>query len=169
VTTFVPLPPSRYHEGVACLTLPRLHRDQPRVKDTRFIPTARRAYARLPLGVEEALLLSEDGAILEGLSSNFFAVLGGALRTEEERVLAGITRALVLDAAQSLAPVVLRAVGRDELHRVEEAFITSASRGVLPVVRIDDEPIGDGRVGRLTQAVADAFAALVARETDDRF
>jgi branched-chain amino acid aminotransferase len=169
VEAFVPLPPPRYREGVACRTLPRLHRDHPHVKDTRFIASARRAYAALPPGIEEALLLSDDGAILEGLSSNFFAVLDGVLRTEEERVLAGITRALVLDAARPLAPVVRRAVGRDDLRRVEEAFITSASRGVLPVVRVDDEPIGDGRVGRLTQAVADAFAALVARERDDRF
>ena len=128
-----------------------------------------RPYGELPPGIEEALLLSEDGVILEGLSSNFFAVLDGALRTAEERVLPGITRALVLDAAQPITPVVRRAVGRDELRRVQEAFITSASRGILPVVRIDGAPIGDGRVGGVTRAVTDAFAALVARERDDRF
>jgi branched-chain amino acid aminotransferase len=151
------------------VTLPRLHRDHPHVKDTRFIPSARRAYAGLPPGIEEGLLLSDTGAILEGLSSNFFAVLDGALRTDEEHVLAGITRALVLDAAQPLAPVVRQAVRRDDLRRVEEAFITSASRGVLPVVRIDDEPVGAGRVGGLTRAVTDAYAVLVAGETDERF
>ena len=66
-------------------------------------------------------------------------------------------------------PLVRGAVHRDDLRRVTEAFITSASREILPVVRIDDEPIGDGRVGRATRAIMDAFAGLVARERDDRF
>src|SRR5262249_23484336 len=54
-----------------------LRRDNPHAKDTRFIATAGEAYARLPAGVHEGLLLSEDGDILEGLSSNFFGVAGG--------------------------------------------------------------------------------------------
>ncbi len=169
VEAFVPLPASRYEQGVACLTLPRVHRDQPHVKDTRFIPTAARAYRELPPGIEEGLLLAEDGALLEGLSSNFFAVLGEALHTEEERVLWGITRAIVLDAAEPLLPLVRRAVRRGDLPRVTEAFITSASREILPVVGIDEAPIGDGRVGPATRAIMDAFAGVVARERDDRF
>jgi branched-chain amino acid aminotransferase len=166
VEAFVPLPRSRYEEGVACVTLPRLHRDQPHVKDTRFIPTARRVYGQLPSGIEEGLLLAEDGAVLEGLSSNFFAVLDGALQTDEERVLAGITRALVLEVAEPRVRVVWRPVRRDELARAGEAFITSASREVLPVVRIDQETIGDGRVGRVTRTIMDAFAALVRLEAE---
>lgn len=169
VEAFIALPPSRYEQGVACLTLPRVHREQPHVKDTRFIPTAARAYREIPAGIEEGLLLADDGALLEGLSSNFFAVLGEALHTEEERVLAGITRAIVLDAAEPLLPLVRRAVCRDDLPRVTEAFITSASREILPVVRIDEERIGDGRVGPATRAIMRAFAGLVARERDDRF
>jgi branched-chain amino acid aminotransferase len=134
VEAFVPPPRSRYEEGVGCVTLP-FHRDQPRVKDTDFVRVARRAYAELPPGIEEGLLLGEDGSILEGLSSNFFAVLDGALYTEDRRVLAGITRALVLEVAEARMRVVRRAVRRDEGPRIGEAFITSASREVLPVAR----------------------------------
>ena len=54
-------------------------------------------------------------------------------------MLSGITRALVLEVAEAQMPVVRRAVHQDELPRVSEAFITSASRDVLPVVRIDDD------------------------------
>jgi branched-chain amino acid aminotransferase len=164
VEAFRPLPAERYERGVACITLPRIHRDRPHAKDTRFIGTARRVYERLPQGVEEGLLLAEDGSILEGLSSNFFAVVDGTLRTEEERVLAGITRSLVLEAAATLLPVERRPVRRDELSRVSEAFITSASREVLPVVRIDGEPIVDGRVGPQTRRIMEAFESLVRRE-----
>ena len=108
-----------------------------------------------------------DGALLEGLSSNFFAIRGGALHTEEDRVLAGVTRALVLEVAERLLPVRRAAVCKDELALVEEAFITSVSREVLPVTRIDARAVGDGRVGPRTRAIMDAFAALVAREREE--
>jgi len=165
IEAFVPAPRSRYEQGVACVTLP-LHRDQPRAKDSQFIPTAQRAYGDLPPGIEEALLLADDGAILEGLSSNFFSVLGGRLRTEEGHVLPGITRALVLEVAEARLAVVRRALNRDDLPQVSEAFITSASREVLPVVRIDGETLADGRPGPHTRAIIRAFDALVRREAE---
>jgi branched-chain amino acid aminotransferase len=166
VEPFVPLSPAVYEQGVACVTLPRLHRDDPHVKDTRFIPTARRAYDELPAGIEEGLLLADDGSILEGLSSNFFAVLDGTLHTEEDRVLPGITRALALEAADERIPFARRAARIDELPRLGEAFITSASREVLPVVRIDGSPVGDGTVGLRTRAIMEGFAALIQREAE---
>jgi branched-chain amino acid aminotransferase len=163
IEPFSPLPGRLYEEGVACVTLD-LRRENPHAKDTRFIATAQEAYDRLPEGVEEGLIVGEDGAVLEGLSSNFFAVLDGALWTEEERALVGVTSSLVLEVAGGLVPIERRAVHRDDLPRVDEAFITSVSREVLPVVRIDDRPVGGGRVGPRTRAVADAFAALMTRE-----
>jgi branched-chain amino acid aminotransferase len=163
IEAFSPPPKHLYREGVACVTLP-LRRDNPHAKDTRFIAAAQRAYGRLPEGVEEGLLVGEDGALLEGLSSNFFAVTFGTLRTEDERALVGVTRTLVLEAAEGVMPVERRAVLRAELPNLAEAFITSVSRGVLPVVRIDERPVGDGRPGPKTREIMEAFAALVARE-----
>ena len=168
VARFTPLPAALYDQGAACLTL-ALRREMPHVKDTRFIATAREAYGRLPPGVEEGLLVAEDGAILEGLSSNFFAVLEGALRTEEARALAGITRGLVLEVAPVRLPVVLRAAKTSDLGRVREAFVTSVSREVLPVRSIDAAPVGDGRVGPHTRAIRAAFADLVEREAEPIF
>ena len=165
VEPFTPLPARRYAEGVACVTL-AIRRDNPHSKDTRFIATAQQAYARLPEGIEEGLLVADDGALLEGLSSNFFAISGGELRTEEERVLAGVTRSLVLEVAERLLPVRRAAVGKGELSLVDEAFITSVSREVLPVVRVDGRALGDGRVGPKTRVILEAFAALVQRERE---
>jgi branched-chain amino acid aminotransferase len=165
VEPFSPLPPRVYEEGVACVTLD-LRRENPHAKDTRFIAAAQDAYGHLPEGVEEGLLVAEDGSILEGLSSNFFAVLDGGLRTEEERALFGVTRSLVLEVAVGLMPVERRAVRREDLSGVAEAFVTSVSREVLPVVRIDGQPLGDGRVGRRTRAIMDGFASLVRREAE---
>jgi branched-chain amino acid aminotransferase len=165
VEAFAPLPEWLYTDGVACVTLD-LQRDNPRAKDTRFIATAQDAYERLPEGVEEALLVAPDGTVLEGLSSNFFAIRKSALRTEEARALAGVTRSLALEVAGALLPIQRVAVKRQELPLVDEAFITSVSREVLPVVRIDGRPTARGRVGPNTRAIMQGFAALVARERE---
>ena len=165
VEAFTPIAAAVYEHGVACVTL-ALERPNPHAKDTRFIATARDAYSHLPAGVEEGLLVAADGAVLEGLSSNFFAVREGALRTEEARALAGVTRALAIEVAESLLPVRRAAIRRDELPLVDEAFISSVSRELLPVVRIDGRPVGEGSVGPTTRAILRAFQALVARERE---
>ena len=180
VEPFEPLPESLYREGVACVTI-RGHRDRPQAKHTGFIATAAAAYRRLPPGVHEGLLVDNDGAILEGLSSNFFAILPGErrtgvfrtgartpleLRTEDARALPGVTRSLVLEVARRRLPITLAAIRRDVLPQASEAFITSVSRGVLPVVRIDGQAIGKGRPGPWTRAIMDDFAAMVEREAE---
>jgi len=165
VEPFRPLPARVYEEGVACVAL-ALRRENPHAKDTRFIAEAQGAYERMPEGVEEGLILGEDGAILEGLSSNFFAVVDGVLRTEEDRALGGVTRSLVLEVAQGLVPVERRAVRLDEGPRLAEAFLTSVSREVMPIVRIDGRPVGNGGVGEKTRAIMRGFADLVARELE---
>jgi branched-chain amino acid aminotransferase len=162
---FAPLPRAAYTEGVACLTVP-VRRQNPHAKDTSFIAVAGEAYRALPAGIEEGLMMAEDGSVLEGLSSNFFAVLGGALRTEGDRVLQGVTRSLVLEVAATVLPVQEAAVHRDDLAALAECFLTSVSREVLPVVRIDSRPVGDGRPGPRTLAIMRAFADLVAREAE---
>lgn len=163
---FEPLAESLYRDGVWCVTVP-LHRDNPRAKDTRFIREAGDAYDRLPAGAHEGLMVAGDGAILEGLSSNFFAVLGGALYTEEERVLAGLTRSLVLEVAADLLPRASRALQRDELALAEECFLTSASRGVLPVVTIDETAIGAAVPGPLTREIRRRYERQVEKEAED--
>jgi len=160
-----PLPESLYQDGVSCLTVP-LRRDAPRRKDTRFISAAQAAYHDLPAGIHEGLMVAEDGTILEGLSSNFFAVREGILHTEDERVLHGITRGIVLELARGLLPRGPGAVRRDQIGELSEAFLTSASRGVLPVVDIDGAAIGDRRPGPVTRELRLRLDDLVRREAE---
>lgn len=163
VWPFEPLPQQLYESGVPCVTLP-LRRTNPQAKDTRFQEAAVEAYARLPAGVHEGLMWDPaDGALLEGLSSNFFAVLSGELRTEGTRVLSGVTRSLVLDLAGELLPVRLEAVRRSDLPSVREAFLTSVSRGVLPVSSLDGESLGDGRPGPITRELMQRLADFAGR------
>jgi len=160
-----PLPAACYEEGVSCVSVP-VRRQAPTVKDTRFIRTAQAAYHDLPARVHEGLMVTADGAILEGLSSNFFAVREGILHTDDEHVLPGITRALVLDLARGLLPRAVGPVRLDQIGELDEAFLTSASRGVLPVVRIDRTAIADARPGPITRELGRRLDALVEREAE---
>jgi branched-chain amino acid aminotransferase len=166
VEPFVPPPDALYRDGARCATVP-LHRDRPHAKDTRFIATAASVYGTLPPGVHEGLLVDVDGAVLEGLSSNFFAVVDGALRTEDARALPGITRSLVLEVARGLLPVILAAPRLEELGHASECFITSASRGVMPVVEIDGTPLGSGLVGAVTAELRRRFEDRIAAEAEE--
>jgi branched-chain amino acid aminotransferase len=163
VEPFAPLAAALYRDGVACRIL-GVQRDNPHAKDTRFIATASAAQASLPPDVHEGLIVAKDGALLEGLSSNFFALLDGGLHTEEERALSGVTRSLVLEVARPWLPIVATGIHRADLPRVGEAFLTSVSRGILPVVRVDDVVIGTGQPGPVTRELMTRFTAL---ETGD--
>jgi branched-chain amino acid aminotransferase len=164
VEPFLPVP-EHLRVGVVCVTL-RIRRKNPGAKDTHFIATAAMAYGTLPPGAHEGLLVGEDGAILEGLSSNFFGIKDGVLLTEEGRVLPGITRNLVLEVAAGVVPVSLVAVRSQDLPTLAEAFITSASRGILPVVRVDGVVIGEGHPGPTTRELARRFEDLIEREAE---
>lgn len=168
IEPFTPYPAQWYEQGVACVTV-ALRRDNPHAKSTSFIATAGQAYQALPSGVHEGLMVADDGAVLEGLSSNFFAVLDGVLRTEQARALVGVTQSIVLELAGRVRPapaVRTSAIHISDLPRVSECFITSVSREVLPVVRIDDQLVGDGRPGALTKALLAAYRELIEREAE---
>jgi branched-chain amino acid aminotransferase len=165
VEPFTALPEADYEHGVRCVSVGG-QRDNPRAKDTRFATVAQDAYRTLPSWAHEGLLAGDDGVLLEGLSSNFFAVRDGLLCTEEERVLPGLTRALVLELAAARLPRGPRGVRRDELPQAQEAFLTSASRGVLPVVGVDEVVVGGGRPGPLTHELRARFDERVWREAE---
>jgi branched-chain amino acid aminotransferase len=155
------LPPSAYQEGVRVITS-NLQRQLPQAKLTRFIARAEPVRRSLPPGVHEAIMVTPDGRMLEGLSSNFFAVKNGELWTAQEGVLAGVTRSLVLECAQRMnIPLRGEAIRVSDLPALEEAFISSSSRGVLPVRQIDEWVIGNGQPGALTRKLMLAYQECI--------
>ncbi len=160
---YEPLPAALYDRGVACETV-ALRRSSPDRKDTRFLRAAALARAGLGADVHEGLLVDAGGAFLEGLSSNFFGVREAELRTAGEGVLPGVTRRRVLELAAGLLTVRLEPIGRGSLEEIGEAFLTSASRGVLPVVKIDGRTIGSGDPGERTRKLGELLVAAQDRE-----
>ena len=131
IEPFEPLPEDLYKDGAWCVTVP-LHREQPQSKDTRFLSSAQGAYRELPAGVHEGLLLGTDGALLEGLSSNVFAVVDGVLRTEKTRGPCMARRARSCSTSRAgWSPSPSRPSDRRTLSRAAEMFLTSVSREVL--------------------------------------
>jgi branched-chain amino acid aminotransferase len=125
------------------------------------------AYAR-EHGAGEAVFPNSRGDLCEATGSNVFLVLASVLHTPpgETGCLLGVTRALVLElAADAGIPVEEAALPLDALHRADEAFLSSTTREVQAIGRVDGHalPVAPGP---LTQLLADEFTKLVARDLD---
>jgi branched-chain amino acid aminotransferase len=108
----------------------------------------------------EALVVDRDGMIVEGSTSNVFGVKGRRLITPSESIgiLPGITRARVLRVAeQEGLTVEYRTLDPAELSTLDEMFISSSVRELMPVVRVDGQPVGDGQPGPVVRALLKRF------------
>ncbi len=158
IEPYQPVPDEILRHGAHLGTTP-LVRENPVVKTTAWMMIRKPAFSSLPPGTYEAVLVSEDGRLLEGLSSNFYGVLDGVLHTAGNGVLEGITRRAVLDLAPAILPVSLDALHVRDLPRLTEAMITSSGRGVVPATAIDGQPVGDGQVGPIVTAITEGYNA----------
>jgi branched-chain amino acid aminotransferase len=85
--------------------------------------------------------------VYECTTSNIFAFVGKRLITPGRRILAGITRGVVLQMAERLFSIEVRDLPFEEFIAADEIFITGTNKGIVPVVRVDDVVIGEGRPG----------------------
>jgi branched-chain amino acid aminotransferase len=118
-------------------------------------------------GYTEALTYDAQGRVLEGATSNLFLVSQGKVMTPplELPLLPGITRATVLDlAAAATVPAEERMLSRADLRGADEAFLTNAVAGVLPLTSVDGDSVGDGAVGPVTSSLMTAYRSAVADE-----
>lgn len=153
IEPFKPLAAEVIAHGVRCATVKDAARHDPAAKTTDWMHDRGAIEGALPPGVYTGLLLGENGAILEGLSSNFYAVLNSELRTAGAGVLPGIAQQIVFEVAPRVLPLRKEAVTVADVPHLTEAFITSSSRGVVPVIEIDGVPVGDGLPGAQTMAI----------------
>ncbi len=159
-------PPDAYQVGVKVIPC-QMERWLPEAKLTRFIDRSRAVRRSLPEEANEALMVSPDGTITEGLSSNFFGVRLGQIHTAGEKVLSGVTRAITLDCITRLRlSFTLSPIRLDEVPLLEEAFITSSSRGVLPVRQIDEISIGARAPGPITTRLMQAYESAVQEQLE---
>lgn len=159
-------PAQAYEQGVRVVTY-KMQRQNPKAKLTGFIETAAAVRQMLPAGVNEAVMVGEDARVLEGLSSNFFGVKDGEIWTADEGVLSGITRSLVLGLIRREGiPLRFDELRAEDLPTLDEAFITSASRAVLPVTEINDQPVGNGLPGPITKNLLFEYQQQIAEHLE---
>ncbi len=157
-------PPSEalVHTGVRVITVADSARHNPQAKTADWMHDRERIERSLPEDVYTALLCDAAGYILEGVSSNFYAILNSELRTAGHGVLPGIAQQIVFAVADTILPCRRDPVHLDDVTRLEEAFLTSSSRGILPIVQIDTHVISSGAPGERTMALRAAYQAWAA-------
>lgn len=157
------MPPREHYErgiSAACVETVRASDAADSAKLGNYLASVLALRKAKEAGALEALVVNRDGLVVEGTTSNVFAVLAGRLVTPplDIGILAGITRAEVLSAAgESGIAVDERALSPEALYRADELFITSSIREVLPVVTVDGHTIGTGRPGPITQRLHRTF------------
>jgi branched-chain amino acid aminotransferase len=165
IQPFEPIAKSVYENGVQAVTA-ELTRQSPRVKDTGFISSSIDQRKQVGKDVFE-VLLTRDGKILEGITSNFYAIKGKTLVTAQSGILLGVTRRVILRLARGEGMSIRVAYRAPKIgEKFDEAFLTSSSRGVVPIVSIDDKPVGQGRVGKGTQMLSKAYQAYVEERSE---
>ncbi len=147
--------------GIAVVSVPDNRWGRVDIKTVGLLPNVLARQAAIEQGARDAWFIDKEGAITEAASANAWIVTqAGALVTRhaDQAILRGITRMVVLDAikAQGLR-IEERAFSLAEAYAAREAFVTSATTIVLPVVRIDGRAIGDGKPGPVATALRREF------------
>ena len=146
--------------GAAVITVPDNRWDRVDIKTVGLLPNVLAKQAAKEAGAREAWFV-RDGVVMEGGSTNAWIVTqAGAIvtRPAESGILRGITRTVLLEVANRLGLTVdERDFTLDEAFAAREAFISSASNVVVPIVSIDGKTIGDGKPGAVARSLRDSF------------
>jgi D-alanine transaminase len=155
-------------EGVKVITIPDIRWARCDIKSVSLLPNILGKQAAREAGAYEAWQVDDDGMITEGTSSNAWIVTGQGevvTRKADNAILNGTIRVALLDIIRrEKLRFVERPFSVDEAKKAREAFTTSTTSIVMPVVQIDDAVIGNGHPGSLSGTLRDAFLAHAAEE-----
>ena len=149
----------KYQQGIKLLTLEYV-RPIADIKTTNYTLPVWHSVNWNRLGAED-VLYHWNGWVSESSRSNFFIVKNGVIHTPNEHILMGITRKYIIKIAKQ---VVIRQISLEEVWEADEAFISSTTKILLPVTRLDDRIIGNGKPGPVTMEIFEKFKKLE-RET----
>ncbi len=157
------LPGHWYTKGVKIISW-EVERPMPGAKSIDYISASLALKKAATKGAVEALYIDRNGLALECTTANIFAFVQDKLVTPGQGILSGVTRKVTLELAHGLFPVSIRDISRTELMAADEVFITGTSKGLVPVIQVDDGIIADGRPGQRTRQLM----AEMKRHTEKR-
>lgn len=163
--------PEKYEKGldvVTCATRRIPHGAlSPMVKSLNYLNNVLAKIEAQQAGAGEGLMLNEQGYVSECTGDNVFVVKNGVLSTPpvSSGALAGVTRAVVFEMAAELGiPIREPLMTRYDIYTADECFLTGTAAEIIPAVRLDTRPIGDGVPGPVTKRFIDRFRELTASE-----
>lgn len=148
-------PKKCYTQGVKLITH-EYERLLPQSKNNNYIWAVKLASLKKRKGAVEILYTSR-GKILEASTANFFIIKGATLITTKDEILKGITRKIVLKLTRRHFKVEERDVRIEELDSASEAFVTGTNKLIMPVVKVDNKIIGNGKVGENTKLLMEEY------------
>lgn len=155
--------PEVHRDGVSVIVLPDERWLRPEVKSISLLPNILASERARRAAAFEAILV-RDSVVTEASHSNFWIVENGTAVTHPRSplILGGVTRDVVISSGREAGvPIEERAYRSDLLAQAAEAFLTSTTGGIIPVVRIGDRAVGDGRPGPVTRRLMDVYQAAV--------
>lgn len=160
-------PQKFYEEGLEIVTasVRRNYSEaiNPRIKSLNYLNNILAKIEGKQAGIEEVLMLNAEGYVVECSGDNIFWVKDDVLVTPPVHIgiLEGVTRNSVIDLAREAGiRVEERVFTRHDLYVADECFLTGTAAEVIPVVKIDRRPIGDGHPGKMTAQLITAFRQL---------
>ena len=160
-------PPEMYARGMDMVTVPtvrNLHSAvNPAIKSLNYLNNILAKIEANNAGVEEAVMLNNEGFIAECTADNLFIIKNGELLTPplSAGALYGITRGTVMDLATQIGIEVLETnLTRYDLFNADECFLTGTGAEIMPVIKIDGRSIGTGKPGLITSKLITEYHAL---------
>lgn len=151
-------------KGVKIITVPDQRWARPDIKTTGLLPQVLARQAAVQQGVSDAWMVGADGLITEGSASNAWIYDGQSLITHKNdgHILKGVTRTAIFEIAEKEGIAIEeRSFSAEEAYKAKEAFASSATALLVPVIEIDDHKIGNGAPGPLVQKIYKLYRSYV--------
>lgn len=148
-----------YEKGASIITV-HMERYFPTLKSTNYLNAIFAQQQAKKRRAVEAVYVDHQNRVLEGTTANFFAVKNNTVITPPDNILPGITRDVILKLLEDAYPLELKHIDKEELPGFDEIFITSSNKEVVPIVKIDDIEVSQGKPGTCTRHIMELFRAF---------
>ncbi len=142
----------------------------PEIKSLNYLNNILAKIEAIDAGTEEAIMLSIDGHVAECTGDNIFLIKDGLIKTPSDDVgsLSGITQRAVIELAEKRGiKTEFKKMFTEELFEAEECFLTGTAAEIIPVIKIGDNMIGNGKPGELTRTLLSDFKELTKTEGEE--
>jgi D-alanine transaminase len=155
---------SKFNKGIKVKTTEDLRWKRVDIKSLNLLPPVLAKQKAVENDCEEAWMIDSDGYVTEGSSSNAWILINNKLITTPATtsILKGITRTSLINALKKESiKLIEKRFNKDDIKTANEAFITSATQFVMPVVKVDNILIGSGKVGKYANIFKDAYMEAI--------